>query len=172
RPVPEAEVAREGEARGEEEQAACARRARVRAKARERPEERSRQCHAPEGAGARADVGEPHENRRERDKGRAREQRSKGGPHGPAMVLGRLLQVVPALERRFVALARELHFLLENRLPCKVVFVGPAAAGGAAGALAGQRLDALIAPREHLLERAVGRAHFVVRLVELAAAIL
>lgn len=74
--------------------------------------------------------------------------------------------------RRLVALARRLDIVLEDRLAGEVVFVGAAAAGGAPGALARQRLDALVAPRGRLLKRVVGVARLLVCLVELGAAIL
>src|SRR5438132_1520025 len=61
---------------------------------------------------------------------------------------------------------------LEDRLAGEVVLVRPAAARGARLALAGLRLDALVAPRERLLVCRVRRARFLVRLVKLGGAIL
>jgi hypothetical protein len=66
-----------------------------------------------------------------------------------------LLQFVPALERVFVAPAREIDVHLELRLAAAVLVGRPAAARGAALALAGQRLDALVAALLGFLQRDV-----------------
>src|SRR5919201_1634663 len=107
-----------------------------------------------------------------RCKWRADEQCWQSGPHGPRWYWERLLQVVPALHRRLVALARCLDVLLDDRLAGEVVLVRAAAAGGAAGALARERLDALVAPLQCLLVFVVSSARLFVGLVKLGAAVL
>ena len=73
---------------------------------------------------------------------------------------------------RFTSLACQFDLLLEDRLAREVVFVRPRAAGGAGGALAGLRLDALVAARERLLVRVVRGARFLDCLVEIGGAVL
>src|SRR5436190_9665317 len=98
---------------------------------------------------------------------------SKAGSAGRmARRMLRLLEVVPALERGFVALTRGFDFLLEDRLAREVVLVRPAAARGAAGALTRKRFGRLVAPRHRLLQGDVRLARVLVCAVELGAAVL
>src|SRR5438067_5086623 len=59
-----------------------------------------------------------------------------------------------------------------DRLAGEVVLVRAAAAGGTRLALAGLRLDALLATREGLLVRGVRGPRFLVRAIEVRSAIL
>src|SRR6185436_7801621 len=82
-----------------------------------------------------------------------------------------LLQFVPALECGLVALAPEHDVHLELRLAAAVLVGRPAAARGAALALAGQRLDALAAALLGFLQRDVRAARVLDGFVKLRAAV-
>ena len=114
--------------------------------------------------------GDADENRRQRDAGGAGKQRRDGGVHAPPIVS--LLQVVPALQGGVVALARLLDIHLELHLAAEVLLGRPGAAGGAALAIAGLRLDALVAPLFGFLQREGGGARLLVGLVKLRASVL
>src|SRR6185295_19375851 len=83
-----------------------------------------------------------------------------------------LLQIIPALERRLVAPARQLDFLLEELLSAEILRRGARAARGGALAIAFLRLDALVAARFGLFQRSRGGARLLVGLVEGACALL
>src|ERR1051325_7030146 len=142
------------------------------------PQDGNRQGHAPERGRGGPDTGGQglsHEDRRQRDEGGARQKRRQRGIHGPRIVrvfTASLFQVVPALERGVVALARKLHFLFEEHLAASVLLAGARAARGGALDFAWLQLDALVATRFGVLQRERRAARLFVGLVKLLAAVL
>ncbi len=94
RQVPEGEVARESNPGSEKKQLGSGNAVALRSLPGQpqEPENRNGKRDAPESGRGRAGLGEAHEDRRERDEGRAEEQRGESGRHARGMLPGRYLR--------------------------------------------------------------------------------